>query len=153
MTSLLDCVPAVNPAFSRPTANLAGVDLFHAPNGVTVLTLATGKGRSLRKKVYHVEEIPTALGGRAFRLTPGVSDTLAGGETEYVVLVNAHDSSCTCAGHQDACFARRASHSVPDLYRAAALLTGGDQVPSIYLRRVKQALTLALMRQPPAAAR
>ena len=35
---------------------------------------------------------------------------------------------------QDACFARRASHSVPDLYRAAALLTGGGEVASMYLR-------------------
>jgi hypothetical protein len=68
MPSLLNCVPAVNPAFSRPTASLAGVELFHASNGIAVLTLATGKGRSPRLKTYHVEEVPSAIGGRAFCL-------------------------------------------------------------------------------------
>jgi hypothetical protein len=97
---MLDCVPAVNPAFSRPTANLSGCDLFRHPNNVNVLTLATGRGNGLRLKMYHVEEIETHLGGRAFRLTPSTIDKLANGEAEYVVLVNAHDSSCTCAGHQ-----------------------------------------------------
>jgi hypothetical protein len=100
MPSILDCVPAVNPAFSRPTANLSGCDLFTAPNGITVLTLATGKGARYRKKTYHVEEIPSAIGGRAFRLTPGGLDTLANGEAEYTVLLNGPDSSCTCPGHQ-----------------------------------------------------
>jgi hypothetical protein len=100
MTSLLDCVPAGNPAFSRPTANLTGCELFRHESGINVLTLATGKGGGLKKKVYHVDEIPTQLGGQAFRLTPSVLDTLANGETEYVILVNAHDSSCSCAGHQ-----------------------------------------------------
>ena len=103
MASLLDCVTVVNPAFTRPTANLSGVGLF-VENGVTLLSLVTGKGNGTRAKWYRVEEIETQLGGRAFRLTPAVysklDSKLAGDETEYVVLVNGHDSSCTCAGHQ-----------------------------------------------------
>jgi hypothetical protein len=98
MPSILDCVPAVNPAFSRQTANLAGCDLFTASNGVTVLTLATGKGRGYREKTYYVEKVPTQLGGRAFRLTPGFLDKLAHGE-EYHVLLNGPESSCSCPGH------------------------------------------------------
>jgi hypothetical protein len=67
---------------------MAGCDLFRHENGVTVLTLATGKGRGYREKVYYVEEVPSAIGGRAFRLTPGVLDKLANGEAEYTVLLN-----------------------------------------------------------------
>jgi hypothetical protein len=99
MPSILDCIPAVNAAFSRPTANLAGVEFVHAANGITVLTLATSKGKGLRLKLYHVEEVPTQLGGRAFRLTPSVLDKLANGEAEYTVLLNGPDSSCSCPGH------------------------------------------------------
>jgi hypothetical protein len=88
MESLLDCVPRVNTAFTRPAANMAGCDLFRHENGVTVLTLATGKGRGYREKVYYVEEVPSAIGSRAFRLTPGVLDKLANGEAEYTVLLN-----------------------------------------------------------------
>jgi hypothetical protein len=97
--SLLDCVPEVNPRFTRQTANLSGCDLFRHPNGVNVLTLATGRGNGLRLKMYHVDEVETHLGGRAFRLTPSTLDALANGETDYVVLLNGIDSSCTCAGH------------------------------------------------------
>jgi hypothetical protein len=96
---MLDVVPAVNPWHTRPTANLSGADLFRHENGVNVLTLATGKGRSLRLKMYHVEEMPSDLGGRAFRLTPSVLDKLADGQ-EYHVLLNGRESSCTCPGHQ-----------------------------------------------------
>ena len=99
MLSVLDQVPVVNPAFTRPTSNLSGVGLF-VENGTTLLSLVTGKGRAVKEKFYRVEEIPTQLGGRAFRLTPAVYSKLAGDETEYVVLVNGPDSSCTCAGHQ-----------------------------------------------------
>jgi hypothetical protein len=99
MSSLLESPPAVNPRFTRPTKSLAGCGLFRHVSGIAVLTLATGRGRSLKTKQYLVEEVPTQLGGRAFRLTPSVADTLANNETEYVVLVAGADSSCTCPGH------------------------------------------------------
>src|SRR5262245_14028521 len=40
---------------------------------------------------------------------------------------------------QDARLARRARLSGPDLYRAAAILAGGGEVASVYLRRVQPA--------------
>jgi hypothetical protein len=100
IASVLDQLPEVNPAFTRPTANLAGCELHVYDNGVVLLQLVTGKVRSVKEKFYRVEEIPTELGGRAFRLEPAMGDKLAAGETDYCVLVNGHDSSCTCAGHQ-----------------------------------------------------
>jgi hypothetical protein len=42
--------------------------------------------------------MPSAIGGRAFRLTPSILDKLADGE-EYHVLLNGPDSSCSCPGH------------------------------------------------------
>jgi hypothetical protein len=61
--------------------------------------LVTGNGHRESAKFYYVEEIPTQIGGRAFRLTPFSTDKLATGESEYVVLLAGPDTSCTCPGH------------------------------------------------------
>jgi hypothetical protein len=91
-------VQLVNLNFTRPTAGLAGCCLFNAPNGITVLTLATGKGLGFRSKTYHVEEVPSDIGGRAFQLTPSTIDTRANGEQEYHVLLAGRETTCSCAG-------------------------------------------------------
>jgi hypothetical protein len=99
MQSVLDQVPVVNPAFTRPTANLAGAAL-HEENGHVLLTLVTGKRNATRAKWYAVERIPTELGGSAFRLQPALGDKLANDEESYVVLLHGHNSSCSCSGFQ-----------------------------------------------------
>jgi hypothetical protein len=67
--------------------------------GRLALVLTTGKANRAKQKFYHLEEIETQLGGRAFRLRPFSTDTLATGENEYVVLLDGPDTSCTCPGH------------------------------------------------------
>jgi hypothetical protein len=99
MQCVLDQVPLVNPVFTRPTANLSGAALY-VEGGHVLLSLVTGKGRAVKEKWYHVQPIPTQLGGSAFRLEPAMGDKLAGGEESYVVLLHGHNSSCSCSGFQ-----------------------------------------------------
>jgi hypothetical protein len=63
--------------------------------GRRALVLVTRKG----SKFYHLFEVPTQLGGRAFRLEPFSMDRLATGESDYTVLLAGPDTSCTCPGH------------------------------------------------------
>jgi hypothetical protein len=93
MHTIASNTPAVNG--TRPVGSLTGAQLHAVDKGRYTLILCTKK----HSKFYHVEEIPTPLGGRAFRLTPFTTDTLAGDETDYVVLLAGPDSSCTCKGH------------------------------------------------------
>ena len=86
-------------AFTRPVASLTGAQLHDLDGGRLALALVTGKGRCASAKFYYVEEIPTQIGGGAFRLEPFNTDKLATGESEYVVLLAGPDSSCTCPGH------------------------------------------------------
>jgi len=95
-------------AFTRPVASLTGAQLHDLDGGRLALVLGTGKGRCTSFKFYYVEEIPTQIGGRAFRLTPFSTDKLATGESEYVVLLAGPDSSCTCLGH---CFTGGCKHA------------------------------------------
>ena len=92
-------VPVALVPFTRPVASLTGAQLHELNGGRLALVLVTGKGRRASAKLYHVEEIPTQIGGRAFRLEPFSTDRLATGESEYVVLLAGPDSSCTCPGH------------------------------------------------------
>jgi hypothetical protein len=92
-------VPIAPVPFSRPVASLTGAQLHELDGGRLALVLVTGKGRRAAAKFYHVEEIPTQIGGRAFRLEPFNTDKLATGESEYVVLLAGPDTSCTCPGH------------------------------------------------------
>jgi hypothetical protein len=86
--------PAVN-GCTRPVGSLTGAQLHEVDKGRYTLILCSKKSTTF----YHLEEIETQLGGRAFRLTPFTTDRLATGETEYVVLLAGSDSSCTCKGH------------------------------------------------------
>jgi hypothetical protein len=99
MQSVLDQVQVVNPAFSRPTANLSGAALYEE-DGRVLLTLVNGKRNATKARWYAVERIPTELGGSAFRLQPALGDKLANVEESYVVLLHGPASSCSCAGHQ-----------------------------------------------------
>jgi hypothetical protein len=92
----LDNVPSVN-RFTRPVACLAGCEL-HECNGILRLEIVRGKGKALKSKWYAVEQIEAHF-GVAFRLTAAMGDKLAAGETDYVVLLDGPDSSCTCKGH------------------------------------------------------
>jgi hypothetical protein len=78
---------------------LTGAQLHELDNGRRALVLTTGTGNRAVQKFYHLAEIDTQLGGRAFTLTPFSTDRLAMGESEYVVLLAGSDSSCTCPGH------------------------------------------------------
>jgi hypothetical protein len=98
MDTIASSAPAVN-GFTRPVASLTGAQLHELDGGRLALVLVTGKGSRAKQKLYHLEEIDTQLGGRAFRLTPFSTDRLADGETDYVVLLHGPDSSCTCKGH------------------------------------------------------
>ena len=91
-------VPAPPVPFTRPVASLTDAQLHELDGGRLALMLMTGTGKRAKQKFYHVEPIPTEIGGRAFRLTPFSQDTLADG-TEYVCLLHGPDSSCTCPGH------------------------------------------------------
>jgi hypothetical protein len=90
----MSTVPTALP-FTRPVASLVDAQLVECDGGRLALVLLTKKGI----KYYHVEEIETQLGRRAFRLTPFSTDKLAGDETDYVVLLHGPDSSCSCPGH------------------------------------------------------
>jgi hypothetical protein len=92
-------VPAAPVPFTRPVASLAGAQLHELDGGGLSLVLVTGKGRRAAAKLYHVAEIPTQIGGRAFRLTPFSTDQLATGESDYVVLLADPDTTCSCPGH------------------------------------------------------
>jgi hypothetical protein len=92
-------VPVALVPFTRPVASLTGAQLHELNGGRLALVLVTGKGRRASAKFYHLQEIETQLGGRAFRLEPFSTDKLATGESEYVVLLAGPDSSCTCPGH------------------------------------------------------
>jgi hypothetical protein len=96
MSSFLDEVPQVN-GHTRPVACLSGCEL-HECNGVLRLQLVRGKGNATKVKWYAVERIESDF-GIAFRLQAAMGDKLAGGETDYVVLLDGPDSSCTCKGH------------------------------------------------------
>jgi len=98
MHTIASPAPAVN-GFSRPVASLTDAQLHELDNGRFALVLMTGTGKRAKQKFYHVEEIATEIGGRAFRLTPFSQDTLADGSGEYVCLLHGPDSSCTCPGH------------------------------------------------------
>jgi hypothetical protein len=96
MSSFLDEVPQVN-GHTRPVACLSGCEL-HDCNGALRLLLARGKGKATKSKWYAVEPIASNF-GLAFRLTAAMGDKLADGETDYVVLLDGGNSSCTCKGH------------------------------------------------------
>jgi hypothetical protein len=100
--------PAPPVPFTRPVASLTGAQFHALDGGRLALVLVTGKSRRASAKLYHVEEIPTQIGGRAFRLEPFSTDRLATGESEYVVLLAGPDSSCTCPGH---CFTGGCKHA------------------------------------------
>jgi hypothetical protein len=84
----------------RTSASAALLDrrLQHECNGVLRLLLARGKGNATQFKWYAVERIDSDF-GVAFRLQAAMGYTLADGETDYVVLLDGLDSSCTCKGH------------------------------------------------------
>jgi len=96
MASVLDHAVEVNPAFTRPTANLSGAALF-VEGGHTFLSLVTGKGRAIKEKFYRVEALPSDF-GNAYRLTPVLYSKLTDGE-HYDVLQDGPASSCSCPGH------------------------------------------------------
>ena len=100
--------PVARVPFTRPVASLTGAQLHELNGGRLALVLVTGKGRRASAKFYHLQEIETQLGGRAFRLEPFSTDKLATGESEYVVLLAGPDSSCTCPGH---CFTGGCKHA------------------------------------------
>jgi hypothetical protein len=97
MTSLH--VPRPPVTLSRPVQSLTDAQLHELDGGRLALVLMTSTGKRAKQKFYHVEEIETEIGGRAFRLEPFSMDRLATGESEYVVLLDGPDSSCTCPGH------------------------------------------------------
>jgi hypothetical protein len=94
MHTIASSAPAVN-GCTRPVKSLTGTQLHPLDDGSHVLILFTKKG----SKFYHLSEIETQLGGRAFRLEPFTTDKLATDEDEYVVRIDGADSSCTCSGH------------------------------------------------------
>jgi hypothetical protein len=94
MHTIASNTAAVNGS-TRPVASLTGAQLHAVDKGRYTLILLSKKS----SKFYHVEEIPTPLGGRAFRLTPFTTDKLATDASEYVVRLDGADSCCTCKGH------------------------------------------------------
>jgi hypothetical protein len=95
MHMIVSPAPAVN-GYTRPVKSLAGAQVHQLDAGRHVLILFTRKG----SKFYHLDEIPSAIGGRAFRLAPFTTDKLATGESEYTIRLDGADTSCTCPGHQ-----------------------------------------------------
>jgi hypothetical protein len=92
-------VPAPPVPCTRPVASLTDAQLHQLDGGRLALYLVTGKGNRAAGKHYLLEEIPTPLTGRAFRLTPFSTDKLAGDAVEYVVVLDGPDTTCTCPGH------------------------------------------------------